>query len=111
MVPPAVPDRKECWSTWESAKKKPEPFRGVFKDTSDPGYRAILSLVEMGKSVIEKNRRWDMPGFKPHAYHVREMKRFGILPESFDVDRDKVDVFDMDRRYWLQLWEETFVAQ
>ncbi|MHC4250555.1 MAG: HzsA-related protein [Planctomycetota bacterium] len=98
-----VPDAK---TRRDMAKKKaePEPFRGVFRDTSDPGYRAMLALVEMGKSAIDKNKRWDMPGFKPHPYHVREMKRFGILPESFDVDRDSVDVFDLDRRYWESLW-------
>jgi hypothetical protein len=32
------------------------------------------------------------------------MKRYGILSEAFDVDRDKVDVFKLDRRYWESFW-------
>jgi hypothetical protein len=86
------------------AKRKTDPIQTVFKDKTDPDYRAILALIELGKSCLDKNKRWDMPGFKPHPFHIREMKRYGILPESFDIDRDKVDVFDLDRRYWESLW-------
>jgi hypothetical protein len=32
------------------------------------------------------------------------MKRFGILGASFDVDRDPIDVYETDRRYWQSLW-------
>ncbi len=61
-------------------------------------------MIEQGKLCLERNKRWDMPGFKPHPFYVREMKRYGILPETFDLDRDKVDVFEVDRRYWRSAW-------
>jgi hypothetical protein len=32
------------------------------------------------------------------------MKRYGVLPETFDIDRDKIDVFETDRRYWESMW-------
>ncbi len=56
------------------------------------------------RSWIDNNNRWDMPGFKPHPLYVREMKRYGILPETFDIDRDKIDVLEIDRRYWESMW-------
>lgn len=83
---------------------KPTQTAGVFTSKTDPDYQAILTLIKLGKSCLDKNKRWDMPGFKPHPFHIREMKRFGILSESFDIDRDKVDVFELDRRYWESLW-------
>ena len=76
----------------------------IFQDTDDPDYRAILNFIEMGRLCLEKNKRWDMPGFKPHPFYVREMKRYGILPETFDPARDDVDVFQIDRRYWASTW-------
>jgi hypothetical protein len=76
----------------------------VFQDTNDPDYRAILDYIEMGRLCLEQNKRWDMPGFKPHPFYVREMKRYGILPETFDSARDDIDVFQIDRRYWESTW-------
>ena len=76
----------------------------IFQNTDDPDYRAILNYVEMGRLCLQQNKRWDMPGFKPHAFYVREMKRYGILPETFDRANDDVDVFDIDRRYWESTW-------
>ncbi len=76
----------------------------VFPDTNDPDYQAILKYIEVGRLCLEQNKRWDMPGFKPHPFYVREMKRYGILPESFDPASDDVDVFEIDRRYWESTW-------
>ena len=76
----------------------------LFRDTRNPDYQALLKMIEQGKRCLEQNKRWDMPGFKPHRFYVREMKRYGVLPESFDMDRDKVDVFEVDRRYWESFW-------
>ncbi|HYW79423.1 MAG TPA: hypothetical protein VE890_07575, partial [Thermoguttaceae bacterium] len=67
-------------------------------------YRAILDYIEMGRLCLQENKRWDMPGFKPHPYYVREMKRYGILPETFDPATEEVDVFAIDRRYWESTW-------
>lgn len=76
----------------------------IFQDTDDPDYRAILNFIEMGRLCLQQNKRWDMPDFKPHPFYVREMKRYGILPETFDPDIDDVDVFRIDRRYWASTW-------
>ena len=32
------------------------------------------------------------------------MKRFGILPESFDLARDPIDLYETDEAYWRSLW-------
>ena len=76
----------------------------VFQDTSDPDYQAILKFIDMGRLCLQQNKRWDMPGFKPHPFYVREMKRYGILPEALDPAQDDVDVFEIDRRYWASSW-------
>jgi hypothetical protein len=47
-----------------------------------------------------------MPSFKPNRQYVREMKRFGILPAEFNLNRDPIDVFETDRRYWRFFWCE-----
>ncbi len=76
----------------------------IFKNTDDPDYRAILKLAEMGRLCLQQNKRWDMPGYKPHPFYVREMKRYGVLPETFDLATDEIDVFEVDRRYWESTW-------
>ncbi len=32
--------------------------------------------------------------------YVREMKRFGILPQGVDPEKDKIDVYETDAGYW-----------
>jgi len=76
----------------------------VFQNTDDPDYQAILNYVKMGRRCLEQNKRWDMPGFKPHPFYVREMKRYGILSKTFDLASSHVDVFEIDRRYWESTW-------
>jgi hypothetical protein len=41
-----------------------------------------------------------MPGWKPPVEYVREMKRHGILPESFDAKTNSLDPYETDQRYW-----------
>jgi hypothetical protein len=76
----------------------------IFMDTDDPDYQALLAYVEFGQAALEQNKRWDMSGFKPSPHYVREMKRYGILPESFDLAHDSIDVHAVDRRYWESSW-------
>ncbi len=33
------------------------------------------------------------------------MKRFGILPASFDAAKDLIDVFQTDEAYWRSFWQ------
>jgi len=32
------------------------------------------------------------------------MKRFGVLPDDFDLDRHPINVFETDQKYWRQFW-------
>lgn len=71
----------------------------VFADTSDPDYQKILAMCEAGKTRLETIKRFDMEGFQPPAPYIREMKRYGILPEDFPEDAP-VDPYACDRAYW-----------
>jgi hypothetical protein len=77
----------------------------VFLDTTDPDYRAILVAIEEAKRRLEEMKRFDMPGFRPRGDWVREMKRFGILPQSHDP-ADPVDYYAVERAYWKSLWHK-----
>ena len=72
----------------------------VFSDSNDPDYRKILAMCVAGKEQLENIKRFDMPGFRPPAPYVREMKRYGVLPTSFDSAEDPIDVYDTDQAYF-----------
>ncbi|MHB8861255.1 MAG: HzsA-related protein [Pirellulaceae bacterium] len=75
----------------------------VFADTADPDYQKILAAIEDAKAKLEQIRRFDMPGFRPRADYVREMKRYGILPAN-QSEEAPLDVYATDRAYWQSLW-------
>jgi hypothetical protein len=76
----------------------------VFLAPDDPDCRAILAGIEQAKRQLEETRRFDMPGFRPDPAYVREMKRFGVLPASFDLAKDPIDIYATDQAYWRSLW-------
>ena len=80
--------------------------KAVFKSTDDPDYQAILAMIQDGKNVLEKVKRFDMKGFRPPNPYLREMKRYGVLPASFDLDKDPVDPYALDRAYWALDWAQ-----
>ena len=47
-----------------------------------------------------------MPGFKPAAAYIREMKRYGILPVDFDAGKTMVNTYDLDQKYWRLFWHK-----
>lgn len=77
-----------------------EADSGVFTSRDDPGYRALLAMCEAGRRKLDEIKRFDMPGFRPRAEYVREMKRYQLLPDSFDADRQPLDAYALDRQYW-----------
>jgi hypothetical protein len=79
----------------------------VFKTKDDPGYRLLLAMCEAGKRRLDELTRFDQPGFRPRPEYFREMKRFGILPDSFDPAKDPFDPYATDRKYWESLWYRT----
>ena len=86
----------------DAKKKKAHPV--VFKDTQDPDYQAILAMAEAGKKKLNEVKRFDMPGFKPRKEYIREMKRFGVLEPEFDIEKQSVNVYELDKLYWKHLW-------
>ena len=78
----------------------------VFKDKNDPDYKVLLELVEKSKAAMDRIKRFDMPGFRPNVHYLREMKVYGILPKDFDIEKDPVDPYELDQRYWRSLWHK-----
>jgi hypothetical protein len=76
----------------------------VFADKTDSGYQRLLALCRAGtKYLNEKNTRFDMPQFRPKADWVREMKRYGILRDDYELTQE-IDVYAVERQYWKSLW-------
>ncbi len=71
----------------------------IFKDTNDPDYKAILGAIRDAHARLQKDKRFDMPGFRPNEHYIREMQRFGFLPKDLKPD-DPVDIYAVDRAYW-----------
>lgn len=76
----------------------------VFKDKNDPDYKQLLEAAQKSKAIFEAVPPYGAPGFKPNREYVREMKKYGILPASFDIVKDPIDVFATDQAYWRSFW-------
>ena len=80
---------------------------------ADSEYERMISEVQEkgsrftaeNQEHLEKIKRFDMPGFRPNVHYIREMKRYGILPETFGDD-DPIDVYQTDQAYWKSLWHQ-----
>jgi hypothetical protein len=79
----------------------------VFANREDPDYLRLLQAVEKGKADIEAEPRFATPGFKPNPQYIREMKKYGILPATFDLAKDSLDVYQSDQQYWRSFWLES----
>ncbi|MDP6636486.1 MAG: hypothetical protein QGG42_16435 [Phycisphaerae bacterium] len=89
---------------YASDEKKEKPACPVvFKNTNDADYKTLLTAVKDAKAYIDKITRFDKPGFKPRVEYIREMKRYGLLDKVFDLSKDTIDVYKMDRKYWDSL--------
>jgi len=75
----------------------------VFPSKSDPDYQRLLNLLLAGQKFLNENTRFDMANFRPRKDWVREMQRYGILPECATRD-DVTDVYKVEREYWASLW-------
>ena len=75
----------------------------VFVSKSDPGYQQLLDLLLAGQNFLDQNTRFDAENFRPRKDWVREMQRYGILPECVTPD-DVTDVYKVERAYWASLW-------
>jgi len=88
----------------------------VFRDKTDPDYRAIVAAVARGRRhILEENNRFSMINpspnngescpvrFVPRRDYVREMIRYGVLPVDHDFGKS-VDPFELDKAYWKTFW-------
>lgn len=75
-----------------------------FKDKEDPKYQGLLAVMQQRKKQYDQRPRYGTAQFKPNPQYIRELKRFGVLPPSFDPARDPIDVFDADQDYWRLFW-------
>jgi len=72
----------------------------VFASTNDPAYRALAAMIDAGRKRLDEVKRFDMPGFRPRPEYLREMKRYGVLPDTFNTEKDAADPYALDRQYW-----------
>jgi hypothetical protein len=75
----------------------------VFTNKEDADYRRILASIETAAGELAAGRRFDMPGFRPNQYYIREMQRFGFLPQNLMPD-EKIDYYATDQAYWESFW-------
>ncbi|MHB0957622.1 MAG: HzsA-related protein [Pirellulaceae bacterium] len=72
----------------------------IFASTDDGDYQLLLAALYDAKRHLEQIKRFDMPGFRPRAEYVREMRRYGVLsPGPLDPEHP-MDVYQLDRAYW-----------
>ncbi len=71
----------------------------VFADREDPDYRALLAEIEKIKKGCYPRGFHFREGFTGCETYIREMKRYGVLPEDFDPDTP-IDPWETDQRYY-----------
>lgn len=76
----------------------------VFKSTDDPDYQEILAAICEAADQFAGQKRFDMPGFRPNRFYIREMQNYGVLPRPLP-DEYEFDVYGLDQRYWRSCWE------
>jgi len=80
--------------------------KAVFESKNDPGYQKLLAMIVDGKRLADQEPRFDTRQFCPNPEYLREMKRYGIVPENADPRKDKLDPYEIDRRYWNLDWTD-----
>jgi hypothetical protein len=83
--------------------KKGAKTQAIFASTEDPDYIKLLAAIRRTKALLDEMKRFDMPGFRPRPEYVREMKRYGILPQDVPPDAP-LDPYHLERQYWKSLW-------
>ncbi len=76
----------------------------VFADTDDPDYQKVLAEITREAEKLKGMKRFHMAGFVPNEHYIREMKRYGVLRDSFDRSEGPVNVYELDERYWRLFW-------
>lgn len=56
-------------------------------------------------------KRFDMPGYRPILTYFQLMKEYGLLPEKFDLNKETIDYYQMDEKYWRSFWYQPVIAK
>ena len=70
----------------------------MFTDVSDPDYRTVLAAIRTAADGLARQKRFDMPRFRPSPYYVRQMQRYGVLPDP--IPDARIDPYAADRAYF-----------
>ncbi|MGZ8899219.1 MAG: HzsA-related protein [Limisphaerales bacterium] len=81
----------------------------VFSSESDPDYQKLYALAARGQNFLAENKRFDVSGFTPKPEWVREMKRYGIIPE-YATAGEICDPYKIEQLYWRSLWYQPRAA-
>lgn len=76
----------------------------VFRSWDDDGLQSLYSLILSASQKLERIKRFDMPGYRPIPFYFYLMKEYGLLPENIDPQKDTLDYYRMDEKYWRSFW-------
>lgn len=77
----------------------------VFPTVEDPGYRRLMAMICRAHEELQRDKRFDMPGFRPSTDYVRIMKELGILGSDLPGNAP-IDVYATDEAYWRSFWPQ-----
>ena len=75
----------------------------VFADTEDADYQKLVEAIRIAGGELAAGKRFDMPGFRPNRYYIREMQRFGFLSRPLPPEAP-IDSYATDEAYWRSFW-------
>lgn len=70
----------------------------VFISKDDPDYKIMSTALINWQAEWQKSRSFGSPTFQVNHQYIREMVRFGILPEG--ISAKDVNPYETDQRYW-----------
>jgi cytochrome c553 len=70
----------------------------VFKSKDEADYKTMAQTVKNWQGEWLKSRSFGSPSFQVNSQYIREMVRFGVLPEN--TSPEAVDPYATDRKYW-----------
>ncbi|MFW5864397.1 MAG: hypothetical protein ACOCVT_02990 [bacterium] len=79
----------------------------VFASKDDPDYQTLLaSLGELKHWYENEITSVVLDDFRPSDGYIRELKRYGVIAEDFDIETDPVKPFEWDDKYWRLFWHQ-----
>ena len=82
----------------------------VFADTEDADYQKLVEAIRIAGRELAAGKRFDMPGFRPNRYYIREMQRFGLLSRELPPEAP-IDSYATDEAYWRSFWWQPVGAE